>query len=82
MCHPRTISQPRHDNNNNSCLLDRNYWEEKSKLNPVSNLFSFRLPGGKNLGDSVVLRKFCWTGTCLTGAAVGAGLGAARKPAW
>jgi len=23
MCHPRTISQPRHDNNNNSCLLDR-----------------------------------------------------------
>jgi len=49
---------------NNRNLSSFLYWEEKSKLNPDSNLLSLSWPGGKNLcGAGVVWRvKACWTG--------------------
>ena len=71
------------NNNNETGSLTIIYWEEKSKLNPVSNLLSWRLPGGKNLGAAwVVVWSLGWK-VCWTGAGLGwAGLAGALNPAW
>ena len=45
MCHPRTISQPRHDNNNNSCLLDRKLLGGEVKVKSGLESVEFQVAG-------------------------------------